>query len=479
MFAKKMWLVFLAIFVVLIGFETFIPQKAEAIPAFARKYNVACNMCHVPSFPKLNDFGNRFRDQGYQMGTDNDVPTFEGIGMGYWPVSFRTTVGFQNDNLKVNNNQMTSSGIGFTGLDILSFGTLTRNVSFGIVYTPGLAGAGFQTGTTFTQTNLESAFVKLDNLERFFGSKDTFLLNLKVGRFELDGPFSEKRSPTLNTQFAIFHYQAGTAYTVHQASATSTNTYANPNTFLFGNNQNGVELAGFKETPLDGTFKYSLVAVSTSTQSGALQGGAGTGGHDFNFYGHVTQSIGGYGVVTGHRVGLFGYSGTAPTQVNGLCTGCMAVGTRSQRFDRIGVDASTTFNSEWNLFGAWMRAQDGIGLFNNNPAVINPQTARWNGGFAELDYSPDNFFGIKDMLFLYRYDIIRNQQQGSNVPAMFPKTFNDVNSHTWLARYNFHYSSRTDIALHLEYNMTDVKQVALNFGNQKERTTLVGFDFAF
>jgi hypothetical protein len=65
---------------------------ANAIPAFARKYGVACNVCHVPGFPKLNDFGNQFRDQGYQFGADQDLPTYEGITMGYWPVSFRTTV---------------------------------------------------------------------------------------------------------------------------------------------------------------------------------------------------------------------------------------------------------------------------------------------------------------------------------------------------------------------------------------------------
>jgi hypothetical protein len=40
-------------------------QKAEAIPAFARKYDFNCNVCHVPGFPKLNDFGNLFRDRGY------------------------------------------------------------------------------------------------------------------------------------------------------------------------------------------------------------------------------------------------------------------------------------------------------------------------------------------------------------------------------------------------------------------------------
>src|SRR3989454_6877800 len=68
-------------------------QDAQAIPAFARKYDFACSVCHVPSFPKLNDFGNLFRDHGYQLGTDQELPTYEGLTKGYWPVSLRTTVG--------------------------------------------------------------------------------------------------------------------------------------------------------------------------------------------------------------------------------------------------------------------------------------------------------------------------------------------------------------------------------------------------
>ncbi len=42
------------------------PDALFAIPAFARKYGFNCNMCHV-AYPKLNDFGQRFRDSGYQI----------------------------------------------------------------------------------------------------------------------------------------------------------------------------------------------------------------------------------------------------------------------------------------------------------------------------------------------------------------------------------------------------------------------------
>jgi hypothetical protein len=39
---------------------------ASAIPAFARKYNVSCNLCHAPA-PRLNAFGETFAGNGFEM----------------------------------------------------------------------------------------------------------------------------------------------------------------------------------------------------------------------------------------------------------------------------------------------------------------------------------------------------------------------------------------------------------------------------
>ena len=46
-----------------------VPQIAEAIPAYARKYNTTCSRCHI-GFPKLNTFGKNFRLHGYQQPGD-------------------------------------------------------------------------------------------------------------------------------------------------------------------------------------------------------------------------------------------------------------------------------------------------------------------------------------------------------------------------------------------------------------------------
>ena len=72
------------------------------------------------------------------------------------------------------------------------------------------------------------------------------------------------------------------------------------------------------------------------------------------FYGHITQSFGGYGIVTGNRVGIFGAYGQAPTMVNATCPTCQGVAGSGKPFTRIGID-EFDLQREWNVFGAIMR----------------------------------------------------------------------------------------------------------------------------
>lgn len=41
-------------------------EEASAVPAFARKYDMSCNVCHTRQ-PRLNPFGQRFLENGYQL----------------------------------------------------------------------------------------------------------------------------------------------------------------------------------------------------------------------------------------------------------------------------------------------------------------------------------------------------------------------------------------------------------------------------
>jgi hypothetical protein len=474
-FGVKQWGVGVWVVLMVSTVLTLWSSPAWAIPAFARKYDIPCSGCHVPGFPKLNDVGNQFRDHGYQLDEADDLPVYEGLPKGYWPVSFRTTVGYQAATLHNaqgetgSSNNVNSGSFGFTGLDVLSFGLLARDVSFGMVYTPGLGSSGFNSGSSAGEGDLEAAFVRLDNL---FHSK--YLLNVQVGKYELELPASEKRSPTLNTSFVMYHYMPGVPYVTSLdnpcASAGTcvgpTAGYSNANNFELGENQSGLELTGIKEVSNGSFFRYSLNALSNSNLNQDVTGG----GRALNFYGRVTQSFKGYGVVSGQRVGLFGAYGTSPT-TNKACpsAGCGATGGGNEPFYRVGGDVSLTAFGQFNLIGAYMRAYDSKKLFGTGPAF---QNAVWNGAFVELDYNPAQ---LPEWLFIYRYDLIRNNKQGD---PTFSDSFNNVDSHTAMARYYYVVSTRVDATLHAEYNYFQTKGTSPTGGDQRGQTVLIGIDFA-
>lgn len=128
----------LSILLVLVAGTTFLlPEVSNAIPAFARKHGFNCNMCHT-SFTKLNDFGQRFRDNGYQLpgqaGLEkNIIETFP-------PLSIRTSTGgtLYHANWRTKSDAVngTTNGFGFYSFDFLAAGVLHKNISFLMIYTP-------------------------------------------------------------------------------------------------------------------------------------------------------------------------------------------------------------------------------------------------------------------------------------------------------------------------------------------------------
>ncbi len=50
-------------------------EKAGAIPAFARKYQISCQVCHSPAMPRLKAFGDEFAGDGFRM-TEYESPRY-------------------------------------------------------------------------------------------------------------------------------------------------------------------------------------------------------------------------------------------------------------------------------------------------------------------------------------------------------------------------------------------------------------------
>jgi len=49
--------------------------KCNAIPAFARKYQSSCQVCHSPAIPRLKPFGDDFAGEGFRM-TEYESPRY-------------------------------------------------------------------------------------------------------------------------------------------------------------------------------------------------------------------------------------------------------------------------------------------------------------------------------------------------------------------------------------------------------------------
>src|ERR1039457_6906457 len=99
-----------------------VSQPASALPAFARKYGLRCSACHE-SWPMLNFFGQKFKNNGYQLMNDRDAPIWQNPG--YWPVTFRivpiwhrvSSGKVQTDQSLTGEQRITSSGFDLSGLD--------------------------------------------------------------------------------------------------------------------------------------------------------------------------------------------------------------------------------------------------------------------------------------------------------------------------------------------------------------------------
>lgn len=426
---------------IVLSFAVFAPcfgpwvGHAQAIPAFARKYGLACTGCHE-AWPTLNDFGRAFRDNGYQMLLGEDSPTK--LNPGYWPISIRITPHYEFVSV---NHQLTDQGVRTlsagsiteVGLDLLSAGTLAPNVSFLVVPT------GF---TSAEGVTLEAAWLRFDNLA------STGWLNFKLGKHELDLPRSGHRSWSLtDTGYLIYGYHPLGSVSEHDMSE----------------NQRGIEYFGHDR----GSFNRVAVSVFN------VQGSPGSR-HAFDtpgVYAHASHKWLWEGrVVSAARLGVFGSYTTWPTAF--LTSGgdpIPGTGSDLKRANQYGVELHTWFGPEATPLHALLvasRGEESPGLI---PGAVRDGTFR--GGFLEIGYTP----ALKLTLFA-RGDLIRNQQQPD--PAN-PKTLNDEDAYTIGIRRTIQYSTRAEFAIHAEYSTERTKGGAFDGSDLTSKTMFAGLDFGY
>jgi hypothetical protein len=440
-------------------------QSASALPAFARKYGLRCSACHE-SWPMLNYFGQKFKDNGYQLMNDRDSPIWQNPG--YWPVTFRITpiwhrvstgkVAVDSGDGQVE-QRITSSGFDLSGLDFHTGGTLEKNYSFYVL----------PSSNNSASFHFETVMGRLDNL---FGSP---WLNVKFGKFELDNLLSEKRILTLTGNGGI--------YQLYHFRPQSITGGADGNVWgQMGDNQLGVEVMGHSAN--DRT-RYSGALLSSNDGQVGLPYGAQS------YTGFFTASqafdAGKLGV---QRLGFYAMVGEAPTTwLTSSGTPIPGSGTNNKGFSREGfigqfyigqrvdVQVVTQHGSDSAWFGqGYGDFIDGIAPNNNASGVsVLPSTARnptWNGVLVEphFVYSPQ-------LLFLARFETIRVSQQAD---TSMRSNLGNITTYTVGYRYNPFMTSRAGFAWHNEFNLFHQDGTSpLSGTNINTSELLMGFDFDF
>lgn len=154
--------------------------ELNAIPAFARKYQISCQVCHSPAAPRLKGFGADFATQGFRM-TDYESPRyFVNAGDEKLSLLRELPLGIRFDgHVSYNNGNEGTPDFGTPfGLKLLSGGELSDNLSYYFYFYMNERGE---------LTGVEDAFLMWNNL---FGLG----VNFYIGQFQKSDPLFKRES---------------------------------------------------------------------------------------------------------------------------------------------------------------------------------------------------------------------------------------------------------------------------------------------
>ena len=347
-------------YVVLIPLMLAAAIPSYSIPAFARKYGFNCEMCHV-AWPRLNDFGQEFRMNGYQIpgqeSTEKDIMELPGI-----PLSMRTQAGYTSDSFSPEGAEDETNQFQINGLDVLGAGLLGANKGFFLAYLPQINGG----------SGVEPQDAEMEQANVIFSRLRSTWLNARVGRFEgAQVAFSALRSISISP-YEIYEFDGS-------PGVSAPGTAGSLNTFSLATTSDGIELTGWGSKP----WQYGF---------GFVNGSRGNNSDDSpaDFYARGAYVFGpGFGQTYGQRVGLTGYFGRARA----------GMGSR-HGFNRLGFDANLNkgpYNAELQFIS---------GRDDKEFNVFDPgKTYEFSGGFAQL-----NYFQMGSAGFL-RYDWVNTPSE--------------------------------------------------------------------
>jgi len=302
-------------------------RPALAVPAFARRYQVECHFCH-DGYPKLNNMGQRFRERGFRMEKE------DAFDLDKWARSVPLDVRASGTHFFFQGADDTNSGF----LKPISAGSLGRRFSYWVDDGISIHGGSDH----FTHTNPDNAWARVDILP-------AGRLYIKGGRFEMDLPFTQVRTPHL---FSYDIYFANTGSEVDNV----------------GDYQDGAELGG--QLPRDVHWSAAVVAGRDPKGAGDINRRADR--FDANLFLRIAKRI------NQHRVGAFAYIGR-----NTLVQSPTIAADDSLL--RLGADASVWIH-RLNLYGVAMYGHNDNSILSARAPTGTGQGLSFAGGFLQADW---------------------------------------------------------------------------------------------
>lgn len=407
-----------------------IPAKTEAMPVFARKYNMSCNTCHA-AFPKLNEFGEQFASDNMRLPNwkDKTVPTGDDMLAlpDSVPLALRMQAFVQAREAEVVDLETGETTTAETDIQspylikLLSSAPLSEHISY---YFYGIFAEKGDNGSVI----IEDAWFSHDDI---FNTD----ISLMLGQFQVSD-LMFPREVRLTFQDYMVYRMAGLTY------------------------DRGA-LFGYTAGPLDlslGLVNGNGIEENISINSPGYKRPDHLFDNDSGkaVFGRVGSDI------AGVNVGLFGYSGT---QKN--ATGVAGTDSGDRDTDKIayGIDLSGKLGDKSYWFAQLLQ--------NHWDEFINANTDySWYGGFVGVDYIHSDRWAYS---LLYNYTDANDLKDTDTVYEGI-----DMNSLTLTASYYFMRNVKGVIEVNLDLLDSVDKTGTYWTGHLTgENYALFGFDAAF
>ena len=303
----------------------------DAIPAFARKYNMSCQTCHSP-FPKLKAYGDTFAGNGFVL-ADKDAPRyFVETGDPELSLIRDLPLAIKLEGYATYNNKNSDQG-DFTApynLKLMSGGSIAKDISYYFYFFFSERGE---------VAGIEDAFIMFNDVLPEF--------DIYIGQFQVSDPLFKRELRLTFEDYQIYKPRLGYS----QIDLTYDRGIMLTYTFPFGPDLvfevlNGSGIGGANNFRNFDNDNYKNFVLRAS--------------HDFN------DNI---------RLGVFGYYGKEKLEDD-------LARNFTNEVTYIGPDLTLSYEDKLEINFQYLMRNDKQSFYKTNDI-------KTKGGFAELIYSPD------------------------------------------------------------------------------------------